>query len=66
MNTLRALWATLTASLVADDPMPEASRLDRLDAVAGPRCPCGAPGTVPVRAGFDNYTVCEQHAPVRV
>lgn len=66
MNTLRRVWAALTAPLVADDPAPEWSTLDRLDAIAGPRCPCGAPGTVPVRAGFDNYTVCPDHAPVRV
>ena len=68
MNTLRALWATLTAPLVVDDPNPQPSRLDHADGV-GTRCAvldCTAPGVVPIRAGFDNYLTCEQHAPVRV
>lgn len=57
MNALRALWTALWT-----DNAPE-MRLAPPTAIAGPRCPCGAPGVVPVRAGFDNYTVCEAHAP---
>lgn len=58
MNALRRLWA----SLIADDPQPEPSRLDVWDGVRRELCSVVGCPEAPT-ASPHGWAVCEQHSP---